>query len=65
MDVTLVVNTPSGEWLCSDDANGTNPHIQVDQPQSGTYNIWIGTYTAVSGKLPSSVLYISELDPRW
>jgi len=63
-DVTLVVNQPDGTWICSDDANGTNPHIELNNPQSGNYNIWIGTYRATSD-LPESVLYISELSPRW
>ena len=63
-DVTLIVNAPDGNWYCSDDANGTNPHVNFVNPQSGNYNIWIGTYRS-SGQMPESVLYISEAQPRW
>lgn len=64
-DVTLIVNAPDGRWYCSDDASGTNPAIVFNSPQSGYYNIWIGTYRATSTPLPESVLYISEMAPRW
>ena len=63
-DVTLIVNAPDGSWHCSDDAYGTNPHVNFANPQSGNYNIWIGTYRS-SGTLPESVLHISEAAPRW
>ena len=63
-DVTLIVNAPDGSWWCSDDAYGTNPHVNFANPQSGNYNIWIGTYRS-SGTMPESVLYISEAQPRW
>lgn len=63
-DVTLIVNAPDGSWWCSDDANGTNPHVNFSSPRSGNYNIWIGTYRS-SGSLPEAVLYISEERPRW
>ena len=63
-DVTLIVNAPDGSWWCSDDAYGTNPHVNFSNPQSGNYNIWIGTYRS-SGTMPESVLYISEAAPRW
>jgi hypothetical protein len=63
-DVTLIVNGPDGNWYCSDDANGTNPHVNFSSPMSGNYNIWIGTYRS-SGTMPESVLYISEAPPRW
>jgi hypothetical protein len=64
-DITLIVNQPDGTWICSDDANGTNPHVRLSDPSSGNYNIWIGTYSRSSSPLPSSVLYISELSPKW
>ena len=63
-DVTLIVNAPDGSWHCSDDVSGTNPQVHFSRPLSGNYNIWIGTYRS-SGTLPESVLYISEVDPRW
>jgi hypothetical protein len=63
-DITLIVNAPDGSWWCSDDAYGTNPHVNFTNPQSGKYNVWIGTYRS-SGTLPESVLYVSEAAPRW
>ena len=45
-DTTLVVRTPSGEWLCEDDGgfNGLNPGLRIDNAQSGLYDIWVGIY---------------------
>lgn len=43
-DPTLVINTPSGEWVCNDDQIGFNPGIAFDNPESGVYDIWVGTY---------------------
>ncbi|CAN5698560.1 hypothetical protein BH23GEM8_BH23GEM8_14550 [soil metagenome] len=59
-DVTLVVNLPDGSWVCNDDGpSGSDPSILLESPQSGNYNIWIGTYRAMS-PLPQSRLLISE-----
>jgi hypothetical protein len=45
-DTTLVINTPSGQWLCNDDAPGTlNPNVDIQNPAAGAYNIWVGTYS--------------------
>ena len=44
-DTTLVVNGPTGRWLCNDDAgNGINPGVVYRTPQSGVYDIWVGTF---------------------
>jgi hypothetical protein len=64
-DITLVVYGPDRRWYCSDDVSGTDPAVVFDNPMSGNYNIWIGTYRATSTPLPESVLYISEMAPRW
>lgn len=63
-DTTLVVNTPDGQWHCDDDGgvNGLNPMLRFDQPQSGQYDIWVGTYAA--GALQNSVLHVSELESQ-
>ncbi len=42
-DTTLMIKGPGGIW-CNDDYNGENPAI-VGQWQSGTYSIWIGSYS--------------------
>ncbi|WP_339737982.1 hypothetical protein [uncultured Maricaulis sp.] len=58
-DTTLVINDPSGDWICNDDNNGLNPGIHFDQPAAGTYDIWVGTYR--EGESAPAQLEISEL----
>lgn len=59
-DTTLVVNGPDGRWYCDDDSADAafNPLIRFDDPQSGTYDIWVGTF---GDETASAELYISEL----
>lgn len=59
-DTTLVVRTPNGQWLCEDDGgfNGMNPGLRIDNPVSGLYDIWVGTYAQGNAQ---AVLSISEL----
>lgn len=46
-DVTLVVHTPDGRWLCDDDgAGGTNPRLEVTSPLAGQYDVWVGGWRA-------------------
>lgn len=42
-DTTLVVRTPTGSFLCNDDAEGLNPEISGPVP-AGQYRIWVGSY---------------------
>lgn len=60
-DTTLVVNAPDTSWYCDDDGgvNGMNPSIRFNSPQSGQYDIWVGTYGNAS--LQPAQLHISEL----
>jgi hypothetical protein len=59
-DTTLVINGPDGSWYCDDDGGqGFNASIRFNNPQSGQYDIWVGTYS--SGSLQSAALHISEL----
>lgn len=59
-DTTLVVNGPDGNWYCNDDGGtGTNPLLAFDYPQTGQYDIWVGTYG--SSDLHDAHLYISEV----
>jgi hypothetical protein len=62
-DTTLAVNLPNGQWVCNDDANAFNPLVSLQQPMSGQYDIWIGTFQP--GSTPPATLYISELAPQW
>lgn len=59
-DTTLVINGPDGRWYCNDDGgNGANPRLQLNNPQSGRYEIWVGTYRA--GNSQPARLHISEV----
>jgi len=60
-DTTLVINGPDGRWYCDDDGgnNGLNPAIRFNNPQSGQYDVWVGTYGSAS--LQPAQLHISEL----
>jgi len=60
-DTTLVVNGPDGRWYCDDDGADSpfNPLLHWPTPQSGRYDIWVGTYRSGSG-VPAT-LFISEL----
>lgn len=62
-DTTLVVNGPDGSFYCDDDSGeGTNPSVRLNSPQSGRYEIWVGTYS--SGNSQPARLYISEVSSQ-
>jgi len=60
-DTTLVINLPNGQWLCNDDFQGLNPGVILQNPPSGQYDIWVGTFGG--GTAPAQVL-VSEVPPR-
>lgn len=44
-DTVLLVNDASGNWYFDDDSHGNlNPAVNLYSPQSGVYDIWVGTY---------------------
>lgn len=58
-DATLVIRTPDGRFLCSDDSFGLlTPSIDMAQPTSGTYHIWLGSI-AETITVPGT-LYLTE-----
>ncbi|AZU03541.1 peptidase domain-containing protein [Glycocaulis alkaliphilus] len=58
-DTTLVINGPDGSWYCDDDGGeGLNPLIEFNNPSSGRYDIWVGTFG--SSSLADARLFISE-----
>ena len=60
-DLTLTIRSPSGEWTCSDDADGTDPRASVTG-EAGTYSVWVGTYYRRIA--PSSALVsVSDVAP--
>lgn len=61
-DTTLLVNTPTGNWVCDDDSYGDgNPVLVLPNAPGGLYNIWAGSY---SQDLHDATLFVSEVDPR-
>lgn len=61
-DVTLVVNDPSGRWHCNDDFQGTNPGVVFQRPESGNYNIWVGTFER--GAPRRALVIVTEVPPQ-
>jgi len=58
-DTVLLVRGPNGTFYFSDDdGGGLNPSITFSNPQSGLYDIWIGTYANARGL--AAQLYITE-----
>ncbi len=58
-DATLVMRTPDGRFLCSDDSFGLlTPSIDMAQPAPGTYHIWLGS-VAETITVPGT-LYLTE-----
>jgi hypothetical protein len=59
-DTTLVINAPDGSWICDDDNGpGTDPMIYFSRPQSGLYDIWVGSYD--EDERARGTLHISEI----
>ena len=60
-DTTLVVNGPDGAWMCDDDSGaGLNPVLEINNPQSGVYDIYVGRFYGDSETSPAT-LYVSEI----
>ena len=59
-DAVLLVNAPDGSWHYSDDYRGSNPAVVFDAPQTGLYDIWIGSYDG-SRRNPARLIF-TELD---
>ena len=59
-DTTLVINAPNAQWYCNDDYQGLNPGFTFDNPMSGQYDIWVGSYR---GDYAPANLIITEI-PR-
>lgn len=58
-DTTLLVNLPSGKFVADDDSGGNlNPRLRFPTPQSGRYDIWVGT---LGKNTAPATLIITEL----
>jgi hypothetical protein len=66
-DATLIVRTPDGNFVCSDDAAGSanlNPLVILNNPAAGRYLVWVGRTNPdkpVTGKL--TVASTADLKP--
>lgn len=57
-DTTLIINGPGGDWSCDDDSYGDgDAEVRFNRPQSGTYDVWVGTF---GGGTASATLLITE-----
>ncbi len=45
-DLVILAQGPDGTILCNDDFEGTDPLVQFQDPASGTYVVWAGTFAA-------------------
>jgi hypothetical protein len=60
VDTTLLINLPDGTWIADDDSGGNlNPLLRFARPQSGRYDIYVGTFEKELGK---ATLIIRELN---
>src|SRR6266545_1399258 len=61
-DTTLLINLPDGTWVANDDRapGNLNPLLRFNKPQSGRYDIYVGTFK--QGITPKTTLYITELE---
>lgn len=61
VDTVLVVRTPDGRTTCNDDRSDEtlDPGISFSGPQSGIYEIWVGTYD--DNEAGAAELHISEI----
>ncbi|MGD9816961.1 MAG: hypothetical protein AB7Q23_05490 [Hyphomonadaceae bacterium] len=60
-DTTILVRTPSGEYLCDDDSGGNlNPLVHIENPTNGRYQIWVGRYGVENEQVAANV-HISEV----
>lgn len=57
-DTTLVISGPRGEWICDDDSAGqSNAEVLLEKPESGVYDVWVGTY---GGGVAAATLSVTE-----
>ncbi|MBY4895107.1 trypsin-like serine protease [Rhodobacteraceae bacterium N5(2021)] len=62
-DPVLLINGPDGRWYCNDDSHGLDSAVTFAAAQSGTYDIWVGTYGDPQGDYPGAQLSFTQLEP--
>jgi hypothetical protein len=58
-DPTLVIQMPDGSFMCNDDAHEhlLDPIVQLDNPPSGEYRLWVGSFD--EGNLIPGILVVT------
>lgn len=67
-DTTLLINTPTGEWICDDDnlyLENLNAGFYFENPESGEYNIWVGTYSEFDDASDSLLAITEYSETSW
>lgn len=62
VDTTIAVQAPNGSWSCNDDNDfleNNNAGVYFASPASGSYNIYVGTFSESNSNSPA-LLAISE-----
>lgn len=62
-DPVLLVNGPDGRWYCNDDTFGLDSAVTFEAPQSGVYDVWVGTYNDPQGDYPGAQLGFTAQEP--
>ena len=52
-DLVLVARGPDGTWYCSDDAVGTDPALEIEDPMGET-QVWVGAYS-LGNSIPATL----------
>lgn len=62
-DPMLVIQTPDGKFLCSDDNHSLllDPQIEIVKPSPGKYNVWVGS-AAPKQLLPTILVLTTRSD---
>jgi hypothetical protein len=62
-DPTLVVQTPDGSYLCSDDTSRLvlDPTVEITQPVQGRYSVWIGS-AVPTDLVPGFLVFTARAD---
>ncbi|MFO7799689.1 MAG: hypothetical protein R6V22_07935, partial [Rhodohalobacter sp.] len=58
-DLVMLIYGPNGEWYYNDDYSETYPGIEFENPESGTYMIWVGNNENDDSR---ATIYITEDD---
>lgn len=61
-DLVMLIGSGANSWYCNDDAVGTNPEI-VLPAGSGSYSVWVGTFSPGEARATVSIREIPGDEP--